>query len=140
MTVWATFKMKAHYKVPTHYNLDHLSDANAKVTHRLQHVLQLVENHAYLFVDEMNSVRSLTPINHLGVSSVIVAALWESSLHEEIDLDDVNALDNLFLLGGAATHLVLMEYLSRRRKTVDFSVSSLSGAEYHHIQQHNLAV
>ncbi|KAG2034917.1 hypothetical protein BDR03DRAFT_1013083 [Suillus americanus] len=108
MTVWTTFKTKAHHKVPTRYDISHPSDANAEVTHRLQCVLQLVENHAYLFVDEMNSVHSLTPINHPGVSSVIVAALWESSLHEEIDLDDVDALDNLFSLGGAATHSVLI--------------------------------
>ncbi|KAG2030388.1 hypothetical protein BDR03DRAFT_1017200 [Suillus americanus] len=139
-TIWATFKMKARCKVPTHYDLNRPSDANAEVTHRLQCVLQLVENHAYLFVDETNSVHSLTPINHPAVSSVIVAALWESSLHKEIDLDDVNALDNLFLLGGAAMHSVLMEYLSGRHKTVDVSISLLSWAEYCHIQQHDLAV
>lgn len=74
------------------------------------------------------------------MTAVILAAVWETGFHAELDLDDVDSLDNLYALGGAATHSVIMEYLNGRRQTVEFSVSSLSGAEYCFIQQHNLAI
>ncbi|KAG2335851.1 hypothetical protein BDR05DRAFT_953775 [Suillus weaverae] len=64
----------------------------------------------------------------------------KTTLHEELELDDVDSLDNLYSLGGAATHSVLMEHFSGRRQTVDFSASSTSGAEYCFIQQLNLDI
>ncbi|KAG1828796.1 hypothetical protein EV424DRAFT_1344544 [Suillus variegatus] len=67
-------------------------------------------------------------------------SVWETGFHTELDIDDLDALNNLISLGGAATHSVLMEHLSGRRQTVEFSASSSSGAEYHFIQQHNLAI
>jgi hypothetical protein len=82
----------------------------------------------------------LSPVNHPGVFAVIIAAVWETTLHEELELDDVDSLDNLYSLGGAATHSVLMEHFSGRRQTVDFSASSTSGAEYRFIQQLNLDI
>jgi hypothetical protein len=48
-TIQTAFKTRAHRKVPTHYDLNHPSDANAEVTHRQQRVPPLVENHTYLF-------------------------------------------------------------------------------------------
>ncbi|KAG2336154.1 hypothetical protein BDR05DRAFT_1006122 [Suillus weaverae] len=110
------------------------------VTHRQQRVPTLVENHAYLFADERYEQGSLSPVNHPGVFTVIIAAVWETTLHEELELDDVDSLDNLYSLGGVATHSVLMEHFSGRCQTVDFSASSTSGAEYRFIQQLNLDI
>lgn len=49
-TIRAAFKTRARREIPTHYDLNRPSDANAEVTHRQQRVPPLVENHAYLFV------------------------------------------------------------------------------------------
>ncbi|KAG2335606.1 hypothetical protein BDR05DRAFT_1006636 [Suillus weaverae] len=55
-TIRAAFKTRARREVPTHYDLNRPSDANAEVTHRQQRVPTLVENHAYLTRD-MNRAR-----------------------------------------------------------------------------------
>ncbi|KAG1840970.1 hypothetical protein C8R48DRAFT_787798 [Suillus tomentosus] len=123
-----------------HYDLNRPLDANTEIAHRKQRVPILVENHAYLFLHKTNDPDSLAPVNHPGVHAVIVAAVWETGFHTELDIDDVDALDNLISLGGTATHSVLMEHLNGRRQTVEFSASSSSGAEYRFIQQHNLAI
>ncbi|KAG2361754.1 hypothetical protein BDR07DRAFT_1485531 [Suillus spraguei] len=139
-TIRTAFKMRARREVPTHYNLNHPSDPNAEVTHRQQRVPTLVENHAYLFADERSKQDSLSPVNHPSVSAVILATVWETGFHAELDLDDVDSLDNLYALSGAATHSAIMEYRNGRRQTVEFSVSSSSGAEYSFIQEHNLTI
>jgi hypothetical protein len=86
----------------------------------------------------MNDPDLLSPVNHPGVHTIIIAAVWETSFHTGIDTDNMDALNNLISLGSAATHSILMEHLSGRHQTVEFSASSSSGAEYHFIQQHNL--
>ncbi|KAG1897124.1 uncharacterized protein F5891DRAFT_1192301 [Suillus fuscotomentosus] len=139
-TIRTAFKTRACREVPVHYDLNRPLDANAEIAHRKQRVPILVENHAYLFLHETNDPDSLAPVNHPGVHAVIVAAVWETGFHTELDIDDVDALDNLISLGGAATHSVLMEHLNGRRQTVEFSASSSSGAEYRFIQQHNLTI
>ncbi|KAG1800870.1 uncharacterized protein HD556DRAFT_1304856 [Suillus plorans] len=139
-TIRMAFKTRARHEVPVHYDLNRPLDANMEITHRKQRVPTLIENHAYLFLHETNDPDLLSPVNHPGVHAVIVAAVWETGFHTELDIDDVDALDNVISLGGAATHSVLMEHLSGRRQTVEFSVSSSSGAEYRFIQQHNLAI
>jgi hypothetical protein len=82
----------------------------------------------------------LSPVNYSGVFAIIIAAVWETALHEELELDDVDSLNNLFSLGGAATHLVFIEHFSRRCQIVDFLAFSTSSAEYCFIQQLNLDI
>lgn len=48
-TIRTAFKTRARREVPTYYDLNRPSDANAEVAHRQQCVPTLVENHAYLF-------------------------------------------------------------------------------------------
>lgn len=48
-TIRTAFKTRARREVPTYYDLNRPSDANAEVAHRQQRVPTLVENHAYLF-------------------------------------------------------------------------------------------
>lgn len=71
---------------------------------------------------------------------IIVATVFGSKLHTAIDLDDLDSLDNLFSVGGAAVHSSLMEYYEGAYRKVDFSASSASAGEYRAIQQHNLAI
>ncbi|KAG2146448.1 uncharacterized protein EDB93DRAFT_1104427 [Suillus bovinus] len=117
-----------------------LANANTEIMHRKQRVPLLVENHVYLFLHEMNDPDLLSPVNHPGIHAVIIAAVWETGFHTELDMDNVDALDNLISLSSAATHSVLMEHLNRRHQMVEFSASLSSGAEYRLIQQHDLTI
>ncbi|KAG1888462.1 uncharacterized protein F5891DRAFT_987801 [Suillus fuscotomentosus] len=139
-TIRTAFKTRVRREVPVHYDLNRPLDANAEIMHRKERVPILIENHVYLFLHETNDPDSLAPVNHPGIHTIIIAAVWETGFHTELDIDDVDTLDNLISLGGAATHSVLMEHLSGRRQTVEFSASSSSGAEYRFIQQHSLAI
>ncbi|KAG1889626.1 uncharacterized protein F5891DRAFT_987350 [Suillus fuscotomentosus] len=140
MTIWTTFKTRVYHKVPVHHDFNRPLDANVEIMHRKQCVPILVENHVYLFLHEMNDPDSLTPVNHPGVYTIIITAVWETGFHAELDIDNVDTLNNLISLSGTATHSVLMEHLSRRRQMVEFSASSSPGAEYCFIQQHNLTI
>ncbi|KAG2118342.1 hypothetical protein BD769DRAFT_1390681 [Suillus cothurnatus] len=139
-TVRTVFKREACNAVliPDHYGLSLLfSDVRSEANHRQDTVAPLLINQAYLFEDP--SIWS--PVNHPAVITTITCALWGSILHEALNFDNVNTLDNLFSIGGAAVGSSLMEYEdSGVQKTVQFAPSSQSSAEYGAIQLHNKVV
>lgn len=80
-------------------------------------------------------------VNHPAVITTIIRTVWGGVLYEALDFDDVDKLDNLFSIGGAAVGSSLMEYEeSGVHKTVPFAPSSRSSAEYGAIQHHNEVV
>jgi hypothetical protein len=75
------------------------------------------------------------------VITTITHALWGSILHEALNFDDVNTLDNLFSIRGTAVGSSSIEYEdSGVQKTVQFAPLSWSSAEYGAIQLHNEVV
>lgn len=158
-TIRAAFKIRVHYEIPTHYVLNYPSDSNTEVTHRQQCMPLLVENHTYLFVvslfciasksspnqsaylqDEIYEQGSLSLVNHPGIFTIIITAVWETALYKELKLNDIDSLNNLFSLGSTTTHLVLMEHFRRKHQMVNFLALSTSSAEYRFIQQLNLDI
>ncbi|KAG1851382.1 hypothetical protein F4604DRAFT_1686879 [Suillus subluteus] len=82
-----------------------------------------------------------SPVNHPAVITTILRSVWGGILHEALNFDDVNTLDNLISIGGAAVGCSLMEYEdSGAQKTVHFGPSLRSSAEYGAIQHHNEVV
>ncbi|KAG1808281.1 uncharacterized protein BJ212DRAFT_1303149 [Suillus subaureus] len=69
-----------------------------------------------------------SPVNHPAVITTIIRAVWGGILHEALNFDDINTLDNLVTLGGAAVGSSLMEYEEGVHKTVQFAPASRSAA------------
>ncbi|KAG1851930.1 hypothetical protein F4604DRAFT_1686752 [Suillus subluteus] len=126
-TVRTAFKKEAHNAILVleHYNLTlPLDDPRSQTDHRQD--------------TEDPTIQS--PVNHPAVITTIIHAVRGGILHEALNFDDINALDNLILIGGAAVGSSLMEYEEGVHKTVQFAPASRSAVEYGTIQHHNKVV
>ncbi|KAG0699637.1 hypothetical protein DFH29DRAFT_877129 [Suillus ampliporus] len=137
-TVCSVFKNEARSVLPDHYSLtpDSITDVALLMEHRQSIVAPLLLNQAYLFTDPS----TVSLVNHPAIIKTIYRSVWGTSLHEVLNLDKLDDLNNLYSLGGAAVHNGILEYEGGARKTIQFSPSSLSGKEYKEIQQHNIFV
>ncbi|KAG1853040.1 hypothetical protein F4604DRAFT_1686495 [Suillus subluteus] len=138
-TVRTAFKKEARNAilVPEHYNLTlPLDDPRSQTDHRRDTVGPLLIDQVYLFEDP--TIQS--PVNHPAVIAMIIRAVWGGILHEVLNFDNIDALNNLISIGGTAVGSSLMEYEEGVHKTVQFAPASRSAVEYGTIQHHNEVV
>lgn len=82
----------------------------------------------------------MSPINHPTVIKTICNSLWTTHLHEVLDFNELDKLDDLSSIGGTAVHNTLLEFQDGVYKSVQFLPASLSATEYKAIQTHNAIV
>ncbi|KAG2115295.1 uncharacterized protein F5147DRAFT_649673 [Suillus discolor] len=82
----------------------------------------------------------MSPVNHPAVIETICNSLWTTHLHEALDFNELDKLNDLFSIGGTAVHNTLLEFQDGVYKSVQFSPASLSATEYKAIQTHNTIV
>ncbi|KAG0705129.1 hypothetical protein DFH29DRAFT_873364 [Suillus ampliporus] len=136
-TVRGVFKKEAWHVLPNHYSFTlEARDLRSLTDYREAIVALLLINHAYLFKDSM----IVSPVGHPAVIETIYHALWTTTLHEALDFDELDNLDNLFSIGGAAVHNTLLKFEGGIYKSVAFSPASSSAVEYKAIQSHNTMI
>ncbi|KAG2335682.1 hypothetical protein BDR05DRAFT_1006561 [Suillus weaverae] len=136
-TVHGVFKKEAWRVLLNHYSLTlEAGDTRSLTNHREAVIAPLLVDHGYLF---MNST-IMSPVNHPAVVDTIYHSIWSTLLHEVLDFNKLNDLDDLFSIRGAAVHNTLLEFQEGMYKPVQFSPTSSSGREYKAIQAHNTIV
>ncbi|KAG0701881.1 hypothetical protein DFH29DRAFT_875529 [Suillus ampliporus] len=136
-TVQGVFKKEARRVLPNHYSFTlEARDSRSLTDYREAIVAPLLINHAYLFKDST----IMSPVDHPAVIETIYHALWTTTLHEALDFDELDNLNDLFSIGGTAVHNTLLEFEGGIYKSVAFSPASSSAAEYKAIQSHNTMI
>ncbi|KAG2068862.1 hypothetical protein BDR04DRAFT_1206457 [Suillus decipiens] len=106
-TICSVFKKEAQHVVPHCYSLNlETGDMRSLTNYRKDTVALLLINYTYLFKDPT----IMSPVNHPGVIEMIYNALWNTHLHEALSFNDLNDLDDLFLIGSIAVHNSLLEF------------------------------
>ncbi|KAG2348096.1 hypothetical protein BDR05DRAFT_945029 [Suillus weaverae] len=136
-TVCGVFKKEVRRVLLNHYSLTlEAGDTRSLTDHREAVIAPLLVDHGYLFKDSM----IMSPVNHPAVIDTIYHSVWSTLLHEALDFDELDDLDDLFSIGGAAVHNTLLEFQEGMYKLVQFLPTSSSGREYKVIQAHNTIV
>lgn len=72
-------------------------------------------------------------LEHDGLVFLVMEVLWVNGFYKDIDLEDLQSLDGVIALAGAAICSSIQEYSTGVYKRIEFSTAK-SGDTYRHIR------
>ncbi|KAG1889893.1 hypothetical protein F4604DRAFT_1673422 [Suillus subluteus] len=134
-TMHGVFKKEAQHVLLNHYSLTlEAGDTRSLTNDRETVIALLLVDHAYLFIQRSCPLSTTLPLLR---QSTILSGLPRFMTH---DFDELNNLDDLFSIGGAAVHNTLLEFQEGVYSPVHFLPASSSATEYKVIQTHNAII